>query len=60
MRKFPKNLRNPDTPEGALLLAEVIRRAQLDRRDRPFDPNFYPQVQDRQMVGDTYAKFGSP
>ena len=59
LRKFPKNLRNPDTPDGALLLAEVIRRAQLDRRDRPFDPNFYPQVQDRRMVGDTYAKQAS-
>jgi len=59
LRKFPKNLRNPDTPEGALLLAEVIRRAQLDRRDRPFDPNFYPQIQDRRMVGDTYAKLVS-
>jgi len=59
LRKFPKHLRNPDTPEGALLLAEVIRRAQLDRRDRPFDPNFYPQVQDRRMVSDTYAKLVS-
>ena len=59
LRKFPKNLRNPDTPDGALLLAEVIRRAQLDRRDRPFDPNFYPQIQDRRMVGDTYAKLVS-
>jgi len=59
LRKFPKHLRNPDTPEGALLLAEVIRRAQLDRRDRPFDPNFYPQIQDRRMVGDKYAKLVS-
>lgn len=59
LRKFPKNSRNPDTPEGAFLLAEVIRRAQLDRRDRPFDPNFYPQVDDRRMVGDAYAKLVS-
>ena len=59
LRKFPKHLRNPDTPEGALLLAEVIRRAELDRRDRPFDPNFYPQVQDRRMVSDKYAKLVS-
>jgi gamma-glutamyltranspeptidase/glutathione hydrolase len=59
LRKFPKQQRNPDTPEGALLLAEIIRRAQLDRRDRPFDPNFYPQVQDRRMVSETYAKLVS-
>lgn len=55
LRKFPRRDHNPDTPEGALLLAEVIRRAQLDRRDRPFDPNFYPQVQDRRMVSSKYA-----
>jgi gamma-glutamyltranspeptidase/glutathione hydrolase len=56
LRKFPPKERNPDSPNGALLLAEVIRRAQLDRRDRPFDPNFYPQVQDRRMVSMEYAK----
>jgi len=38
LRKFPKENRNPDTPKGALLIAETIRRTQLDRRDRPFDP----------------------
>jgi gamma-glutamyltranspeptidase/glutathione hydrolase len=56
LRKFPMKDRNPDTPEGALLLAEIIRRAQLDRRDRPFEPNFYPQVQDRRMLSNEYAK----
>lgn len=56
IRKFPIKDRNPDTPEGALLLAEVIRRAQLDRRDRPFDPNFYPQVHDGRMCSRNYAK----
>ncbi|MFC1888223.1 gamma-glutamyltransferase family protein [Thermodesulfobacteriota bacterium] len=59
LRKFPAADRNPDTPEGALLLAEVIKQAQLDRRDRPFDPNFYPQVQDRRMVSRNYAKIVS-
>jgi gamma-glutamyltranspeptidase/glutathione hydrolase len=59
IKKFPHEKRNPNTPEGALLLAEVIRRAQLDRRDRPFDPNFFPQVQDRRMLSADYAKFVS-
>jgi gamma-glutamyltranspeptidase/glutathione hydrolase len=59
LRKFPAKERNPETPQGALLLAEVIRRTQLDRRDRPFDPNFYPQVQDRRMVSRHYAKLVS-
>jgi len=59
IKKFSVSDRNPDTPEGALLLAEVIRRSQLDRRDRPFEPNFYPQIQDRRMLSSEYAKLVS-
>ena len=59
IRKFPAKERNPDTPQGALLLAEIMRRAQLDRRDRPFDANFYPQVQDQRMLSKDYAKLVS-
>ncbi|MDY6972957.1 MAG: gamma-glutamyltransferase [Thermodesulfobacteriota bacterium] len=59
LKKFPVKDRNPDTPHGALLLAEIIRRAQLDRRDRPFEPNFYPQVQDRRMLSNDYARLVS-
>jgi gamma-glutamyltranspeptidase/glutathione hydrolase len=51
----PKN-HDLDTVEGALHMAEVIRRAFLDRRDRPFDPDFYPQVEDRRMLSEDYAK----
>ena len=53
--KFPTHLCNPDTPKGALLLSEIVRRANIDRRDRPFDRNFYPQVQGRHMLKDEYA-----
>lgn len=56
IKKFPVKDRNPDTPDGALLLTEIIRRTQLDRRDRPFEPNFYPQVQDRRMLSNEYAR----
>ena len=56
IKKFPIKDRNPDSPAGALILAETIRRAQLDRRDRPYEPNFYPQVQDRRMMSGEYAK----
>jgi gamma-glutamyltranspeptidase/glutathione hydrolase len=59
IKKFPRDKRYPAVPDGALLIAEVIRRAQLDRRDRPFDPNFFPQVQDRRMVSADYAKLVS-
>ena len=53
--KFPANKRNPDTPGGALLLSEIIRRANIDRQDRPIDPHFYPQVQTKHMLTDEYA-----
>jgi gamma-glutamyltranspeptidase/glutathione hydrolase len=54
--RFPRKRRDPDTPEGAVLLAEVIRQAQFDRHDRPFDPHFYPQVSGRRMVSRDYAR----
>jgi gamma-glutamyltranspeptidase/glutathione hydrolase len=54
--KFAPEKSNPDTPQGALILSEIIRRANLDRQDRPFDPNFYPQVQGKQMLKDEYAQ----
>ena len=54
--QFQPKKYNPNLLMGTLLLIETIRRAQLDRRDRPFDPNFYPQVQDRRMLSEDYAK----
>jgi gamma-glutamyltranspeptidase/glutathione hydrolase len=53
---FPIKRWNPDTPEGALLLAKVIRRAQIDRKDRAYDPHFYPQVSGERMTNRDYAK----
>lgn len=53
---FPESQWNADTPDGAVLLAEVIRRANLDRKDRPFDPNFYPQIEDRHMLSAKYLQ----
>lgn len=56
---FPETQWNADTPDGAVTLAEVIRRANLDRRDRPFDPNFYPQIEDRHMLSSKYSQLVS-
>lgn len=53
--QFPSHWRNPDTPRGALILSEIIRRANIDRRDRPVDPHFYPQVQTKKMLTKEYA-----
>jgi gamma-glutamyltranspeptidase/glutathione hydrolase len=51
----PKDL-DIDTPRGAHALVEVVRQAGLDRQDRPFDPDFYPQVVDKKMLSLEYAQ----
>ncbi len=56
LSQFPPRRWHFDTPRGALRLIEIIRRANIDRRDRPFDPNYYPQVQDRKMLSEEYAR----
>jgi gamma-glutamyltranspeptidase/glutathione hydrolase len=53
---FPLEFYTPDTPDGAVVLAEVIRRAFFDRRDRPYDPAFYAHINDRHMLNADYAK----
>jgi gamma-glutamyltranspeptidase/glutathione hydrolase len=56
LSNFTDKQRDLDSPAGIQLFAEVCRRAQYDRSDRPFDPNLYPQVDDRQMTSADYAK----
>jgi len=56
LSSFPERRRDPDRPEGAVLLAAVIRQAFRDRRDRPRDPSFYAQVEEKQMLSRDYAK----
>jgi gamma-glutamyltranspeptidase/glutathione hydrolase len=55
-QRLPARLRDIDTPEGAVALAHAIRQAFRDRRDRPFDPNFYTQINQKKMLSLTYAK----
>jgi gamma-glutamyltranspeptidase/glutathione hydrolase len=38
------------------MLAETVRRAFLDRQDRPFDPSFFPQVSIERMLKEDYAR----
>lgn len=56
MSQFPNKHWTPDTPQGALIFSEVIRRVYVDRRDRPFDPTFYPQVDEGRMLSQDYSK----
>jgi gamma-glutamyltranspeptidase/glutathione hydrolase len=52
---LPPVYRDLETPDGAVALAEIIRRAFLDRQDRPFDPSYFPQVASRRMLKPEYA-----
>lgn len=58
-QELPPRYQDPDTPRGAVAIAEVMRRAFLDREDRPFDPNFFPQVSAEMMRKPEYAKLVS-
>jgi gamma-glutamyltranspeptidase/glutathione hydrolase len=40
------------------LLANVFRKALLERADRPFDANFYPQVFEEEMLDRKFAQEG--
>lgn len=53
---LPAAHRDLSTPEGAVVLAQIIRRAFLDRQDRPFDPNYFPQVSGGRMLKPDYAR----
>lgn len=53
--QFPPRRWNPERPGGALRLAQVMQQAAMDRRDRPFDPNFFPQVE-KKMLSKEYAE----
>lgn len=43
LEQFPDRLQDPDRPDGALLLAHILRKANLDRADQPDDPALFAQ-----------------
>jgi gamma-glutamyltranspeptidase/glutathione hydrolase len=47
---------NRDEFDKALLLVEIFRNTLLERSDRPFDPNYYPQVAEEDMLRRTYVR----
>ena len=55
-QSLPRELQDIDTPDGAVCLAKTVRQALVDRKDRPFDPNLYSQVSDKQMLNLQYAR----
>jgi gamma-glutamyltranspeptidase/glutathione hydrolase len=55
-QQLPPELHDLDSARGAVALAETIRRAFRDRRDRPFDPHFYAQVSEKRMLSQEHAR----
>lgn len=55
-KALPAEFRNLDTPRGAVLFAQIVQRAFWDRQDRPFDPAFYPQVDQKKMLSPAYGR----
>jgi gamma-glutamyltranspeptidase/glutathione hydrolase len=53
---LPPKIFIKDKNKQYYLLTEVFRKAFLEREDRPFDPNFYPQLTEKQMLNKKYAK----
>jgi len=47
---------NRDEFDRAHLLVEIFRNTLLERSDRPFDPNYYPQVAEQDMLKRTYVR----
>ena len=56
LENFPEKLWSSETPKGAILLAECIRQAFIDRQDRPHDPHHYHQVDHKKMLSPVYAR----
>ena len=55
-QSLPRDLQDIDSPQGAVCLAQTIRQALIDRKDRPHDPNLYSPVSDGQMLNREYAR----
>ena len=55
-QQLPPTKRDLDSPDGAVLFAETIRRAFVDRQDRPFSPQFFAQVSEKRMLSQDYAQ----
>jgi len=53
---IPPGRLNKNDVWRAHILAEVFRRALFERADRPYDPNFYPQISAEDKLNSEYAR----
>ena len=55
--KLPKDLSITDDATRNFLLINILRKALLERSDRPYDPNFFAQIADEtSMLDQEFAK----
>jgi gamma-glutamyltranspeptidase/glutathione hydrolase len=53
---IPAGLLKNDEFKHVHMLASVFRKALRERSDRPFDPEFYPQVSEKEMLSRSFAQ----
>ena len=53
---IPPSLLANNEPKMIHLLASVFRKALRERSDRPFDPEYFPQVSEKQMLSRRFAQ----
>lgn len=57
LNNLPSKFLKQATPESFHFLAETFRKALINRKERPFDPNTYPQTLDeKKILSREYAK----
>lgn len=56
LNNLPSKFLRQRSPERYHFIAETFRKAFLQRTQRPFDPNTYPQVPDKKMLNREFAR----
>lgn len=56
LNNIPARFLRQQTPATYHLLAEIFRKAFLQRTERPYDPNTYSQVPDKRMINRDFAR----
>ena len=57
LRHLPTKFLRERSPESYHFFAETLRKGLLNRKERPFDPNIYPQLpQDKRILSLDFAK----
>ncbi len=55
LNNLPSSFLRNATPESYHFIAETFRKAFRQRKQRPFDPNYYPQIPEKLMMNRDFA-----